>query len=276
MSTADILKGVKSAPVLSKSSYARWSKLFRMCLFGLSLDQYILENVPELSDDCEPKPAKAFQKVVKINDNNVKAALLQLVPEEVYFIIEGKYTARQMWVTLKSYYQPQGDGVVDTLLEEFWSFSMTEEADVDEYANELTQRQSQIASLDPAKRPSDTTKKSRLLRHFESTSNGYYGGVVAYLKLNPTITFSQSVNTLREAQSGLNRRHEAATVAHVKQIERDGPHRSRRTCAYCNGTNHVRESCFDWIETPDGTKWASKNPSKAAKTSFAGVGMKEN
>ncbi|KAI0997008.1 Retrovirus-related Pol polyprotein from transposon TNT 1-94 [Podosphaera aphanis] len=264
MSTADILKGVKNAPVLSKSTYARWSKLFRMSLFGLSLDQFILESVPELSDDCEPKPAKAFQKAVRIDDNNVRAALLQLVPEEVYFIIESKNTARQMWLTLKAYYQPQSDGVVDTLLEEFWSFSMSEEADVDEYANELTQRQSQIASLDPSKRPSDTTKKSRLLRYFESTSNGYYGGVVACLKLNSSTTFSQSVNILREAQSGLNRQHEAATVAHVKDSDRGEPYRPKRTCAFCRGTNHVRESCFDWIETPDGTRWASKNPSKAA------------
>ncbi|KAI1000432.1 hypothetical protein K3495_g7763 [Podosphaera aphanis] len=124
-----------------------------MCLFGLSLDQYILESVPELSDDCEPKPAKTFQKVVRINDNNVRAALLQLVPEEAY-------------------YQPQSDGVVDTLLKEFWSFSLSEKADVDEFANELTQIQSQIASLDPTKRPSDTAKKNRLLRYFESNSNG--------------------------------------------------------------------------------------------------------
>ncbi|VCU41256.1 Bgt-50436, partial [Blumeria graminis f. sp. tritici] len=77
---------------------------------------------------------------------------------------------------------------------------MSEWTDVDEYANELTQKQSQVVSLDPSKRPSDVTKKNRLLRHFESECNGYYGGVVAFLRLNSSISFSQTVNTLRETQ----------------------------------------------------------------------------
>ncbi|VDB92948.1 Bgt-51104 [Blumeria graminis f. sp. tritici] len=49
------------------------------------------------------------------------------------------------------------------------------------------------------------TKKNRLLRHFESECNGDYGGVVVFLRLNTSISFSQTVNTLREIKSSLNR-----------------------------------------------------------------------
>ncbi|KAI0991883.1 hypothetical protein K3495_g16304, partial [Podosphaera aphanis] len=38
-----------------------------------------------------------------------------------------------------------------------------------------------------------------------------------------------------------------------------------KKCAHCNRSGHIREACFHWIETPDGTKWAAKNPEKAAK-----------
>lgn len=119
------------------------------------------------------KMSRSHQKFAKTSDNNVRAALLQVVPEEVYYILESLPTARLIWELLKTYYEPKSEAVVDTLLEEFWSFSMSEGTEVDEYANELTQKQSQVASLDPSKRPSDMTKKYRLLRHFESECNGY-------------------------------------------------------------------------------------------------------
>ncbi|CAD6503487.1 BgTH12-03150 [Blumeria graminis f. sp. triticale] len=109
---------------------------------------------------------------------------------------------------------------------------MSEGKDVGKYANELSQKQSQVASLDPSKRPSDITKKNRLLRHFESECNGYYGGVVAFLRLNTSISFSQRVNTLRETQSSLNRQKEAATVAHIRQRARNNAPRSIKYCAY--------------------------------------------
>ena len=38
-----------------------------------------------------------------------------------------------------------------------------------------------------------------------------------------------------------------------------------KRCAHCKRRGHIRESCFLWLETPDGSKWAAKNPQKAAK-----------
>ncbi|VCU41255.1 Bgt-50437, partial [Blumeria graminis f. sp. tritici] len=62
------------------------------------------------------------QKSAKTSNNNVRAALLQVVPEEVYYILESLPTARLMWILLKTYYQPKSEAVVDSPLEEFWSF----------------------------------------------------------------------------------------------------------------------------------------------------------
>ncbi|KAF5183159.1 hypothetical protein FRX31_027254, partial [Thalictrum thalictroides] len=39
-----------------------------------------------------------------------------------------------------------------------------------------------------------------------------------------------------------------------------------KKCAHCKRKGHLRESCFLWLDTPDGSKWAAKNPEKAAKT----------
>lgn len=84
MSTAQILKGIKSAPELNKNTYTKWSKLFEMCLFGLNLRKYITGIVPELNINSDPKPAEKNHFAALIDDNNIKAALLQLVPDDVY------------------------------------------------------------------------------------------------------------------------------------------------------------------------------------------------
>ncbi|RKF63443.1 hypothetical protein OnM2_025096 [Erysiphe neolycopersici] len=202
VSTASILKGVKNAPVLKKSLHP------------------------------ESESSKSFIKAARINNNNIKAALLQRISDEVYFILENLPTARQIWIMLKTYYQPHSEAVVDSLLEEFWNFSMSEGIYVDKYANELTQKQFQIASLDPSKRPTDTTKKNRLLRH-GTDFNGYYGGAVAYLRLNTAIFLHETVNTLRESQAGLNRQHEAANVAYAKEETKSVAPQKNKSCACC-------------------------------------------
>ncbi|KHJ31258.1 putative powdery mildew-specific hypothetical protein [Erysiphe necator] len=164
-----------------------------------------------------------------------------------------------MWVGLSNYFQPQSAAAVDVLLEEFWGFTMSEGTDVDEYANNLTQLQSQIASLDPSKRPSSLTKKNRLLKHFEGEGNGFYGGTVSFLKLNHTINFAETVNMLRENQRNYKKQNQVAVV-NLAKPGNITPQKIKRNCAYCGRTNHIRDSCFEWLETAEGTMWAAKNP----------------
>ena len=107
MSTADNLKGIKNAPILGKSTYNRWSRLFSICLYWLNLEKFISDELPELCDENEPKSSKTLQKSAKTSGNNVRAALLQVVPEELYNILESLPTALLMWILLKTDYQPK-------------------------------------------------------------------------------------------------------------------------------------------------------------------------
>lgn len=262
ISTAQILKGLKNAPKLNKNTFTKWSKLFEMCLFGLNAKRFITESVPELN--LKSNPAEANYTAALLTDSHIKSALLQLVPDEVYYIIEGYSYSREMWVGINNYFQPQSAAAVDALLEEFWGFSMSEGTDVEELANNLTQIQSQIASLDASKRPSSLTKKNRLLKHFETEANGFYGGTVSYLKLNHTINFAETVNVMKESQRNYLKQKETAIVSLAK-AENSFPERNKRTCAYCGRKNHIRDTCFEWLDTNEGSKWATKNPEKASK-----------
>ncbi|POS82163.1 hypothetical protein EPUL_006860, partial [Erysiphe pulchra] len=58
--------------------------------------------------------------------------------------------------------------------------------------------------------------------------------------------------------------HEAVPIKFVKEEPRREVPRKNKSCVYLKGTNHVRESCFKWTETPDGSKWTAMNPSKVA------------
>ncbi|KAI0993753.1 hypothetical protein K3495_g14431 [Podosphaera aphanis] len=100
-------------------------------------------------------------------------------------------------------------------------------------------------------RPSQTAKKNRLLTHFDECCDRKYSGTVTVLRLDSFLSFEAAVNALRSTQVGLAQ-------------EKINDHRSI-TCAHSKRKGHVRESCFSWIDTPDGTKWAAKNPQKAAK-----------
>ncbi|VDB90917.1 Bgt-50561, partial [Blumeria graminis f. sp. tritici] len=85
------------------------------CLYGFNLEKFISDDLPELCEENEPRSTKTLQKSTKISDNNVRADLLQVVLEEVYNILESLPTARLMWISLKTYYQPKSEAVVDIL-----------------------------------------------------------------------------------------------------------------------------------------------------------------
>lgn len=66
-------------------------------------DQYILQGISstteiksDLKDSKEPLDPSDIEK-----DGNIKAALLQLVPEDAYYLIEDKPTSKDMWDLLE-------------------------------------------------------------------------------------------------------------------------------------------------------------------------------
>ncbi|KAF5177713.1 hypothetical protein FRX31_032700 [Thalictrum thalictroides] len=271
MSTSEIISSMKNAPKLSRPTFKRWSKLFELCLTGLGSEKFILEDVSELSKNSlksqgstEDSKSLESRKLSNKCDSMVKAAILQLVPEEIFYLIEDKLTAKNMWDTLLHHYQPCCAADINSLLQDFWTFTMDEETDIDEIVFELNRRQSAIASLDPSQRPSDSAKKNRLLGHFDNYSSGYYSGAVTVLRLDETVQFDAAVTSLRASQDSYKQTHLSNHI-NLAQESKSGQPPKKKKCAYCHRSNHIRETCFLWIDTPDGSKWAAKNPEKAAK-----------
>ncbi|KAI0992025.1 hypothetical protein K3495_g16161, partial [Podosphaera aphanis] len=232
MSTSQILKSLGRAPKLDHSTYGRWSSLFERCLISLEREQFILEGVPDSSNHSNTaEDSKSSVKPGRpdlVKDNNIMTAILQLVPEEIYYLLEAKTTSKQMWDTLRTYYRPHNEATINSLLEEFWTFSMDEGTDVDKLANELTERQSRIAALDKSQRPSDSIKKNRLLGHFDKHYNGYYSGAVTFLRNDTNISFDATVNHLRTTQSGHRSSHPVPFVALARGDETKKPSPSNK------------------------------------------------
>ncbi|KHJ32642.1 hypothetical protein EV44_g3665 [Erysiphe necator] len=155
----------------------------------------------------------------------------------------------------------KNNGNTDALLQDFWNFTMDEETDVDIFAHGLTKIQSNIALVDPGQRPSGTIRKNRLLNHFNQIKDGRYSGCVSSLRLNAQLSFEDCVNSLRSTQGNI-KRFEVKIEPSIMLAR--GPDSPRlKVCAHCK-KGHIRESCFIWIDTPDGSKWAAKNPGKAS------------
>lgn len=69
---------------------------------------------------------------------------------------------------------------------------------------------------------------------------------------------------MRESQRNYLKHNETA-VANLAKAENSLPEKGKRTCAYCGRKNHIRDTCFEWLDTHEGSKWAAKNPAKASK-----------
>ncbi|KAI1004739.1 hypothetical protein K3495_g3472 [Podosphaera aphanis] len=195
MSTADIISSLGGGPTLSRSTYRRWSNMFETVLTGLGGERYIQKKLSDLNASTSSSKDTEVQQNY-IRDAKIRAAILQLVPEDAYYLIESATTAIAMWEILRDHYQPNNESKVDSLLRDFWGFSIDEDTDVDLVAYKLTELQSRIASLDPDQRPSQTAKKNRLLTHSDECCNGKYSGTVIVLRLDSLLSFEAAVNAL--------------------------------------------------------------------------------
>jgi hypothetical protein len=114
-------------------------------------------------------------------------------------------------------------------------------------------------------------------------SNFRYENTVLMLRSRDYVTFEEAVLQLKQAEERIATLDEAvalmnaALVAHGtsnpfgENSKKDAgkprgkPTGGDRECWHCGSQDHIRTSCSDWLETPEGTKWAAKNPSKASK-----------
>ncbi|KAI1001558.1 hypothetical protein K3495_g6644 [Podosphaera aphanis] len=270
MSTHEILKSLRRAPELNKTNYMRWSKLFIQVLTNLQVEGYVtggLVSEPSAPTTDDKKQAKIINSS-NSQDGNIKAALFQLVPETLFYLIEDRETSKEMWDAIQEYFLPYCYSSINSMLEDFWRFSMDEGTDVDVFAEELIKRQTKITSVDKSQRPSDLIMKNRILDHFDGYRDGHYSGTATMLRNDPNVTFFDAVNSLRASQVNYKRNHPDQVIAFAQGDRKaDAPLSTNKvkTCAHCKRKGHIRESCFIWLDTPDGSKWAAKNPEKAAK-----------
>ncbi|KAI0992659.1 hypothetical protein K3495_g15526, partial [Podosphaera aphanis] len=279
MSAAEILKSMKCAPKLDKSTYNRWSTHFLDTLSLFEIDDYVLEikdlNVkvaitPEDSKPAAQSSSSSSARLIVKQDRNIRVAISQLVPDIAFHLVGPTYTAKQCWDNLKQFYRPNSEEDVDDLLQEFWGLVVEDDVDIDEFVQKLAEIRGRISLISNNSTPPDSSVKKRILSHFVKCCGGFYMSTVIPLR-DSTITLQTAVSSLRTSQTVYRELHPIPLVALVSDdqiTDQSSSHipGKERTCAYCNRRGHLRESCFLWLDTPDGSKWASKNPEKAKKS----------
>ncbi|KAI0993991.1 hypothetical protein K3495_g14192 [Podosphaera aphanis] len=90
MSTSEILKALRDAPRLEKPSFIRWKFLVEQVFHNLHIENYIFTVIPQLQIATAVDVTVTKNTLIKDQDGNIKAALAQLVPEEIFYLIHGK------------------------------------------------------------------------------------------------------------------------------------------------------------------------------------------
>ena len=266
MSAAQILKSMKNAPRLEKETYNRWSTHFLDVLCLLNIEKHILEILGALSE----KPAANESLAVRKQDQNIRVAISQLVPDTVFHLVGSTFTAKECWDNLRQFYCPNQSETIDDLLQKYWGFDVDDDVDVDDFVQQLSDIRSKINIIDNKFMPTESSMKTRIISHFMTCCSGFFMSLVVPMR-DQTVSFNSVVSSIRASQSVYRQLHPSPTIALVNQSrERDSTlnlaHKDKKKCAYCSKTNHVRDNCFLWLDTPEGSRWAAKNPEKAART----------
>ncbi|CAD6505929.1 BgTH12-06861 [Blumeria graminis f. sp. triticale] len=173
----------------------------------------------------------------------MKAALLQLIPEDVFYIVEDKSTAKEMWDFINDYFRPYEQSTINALLEDFWKFLMDEGTDVDIFVEELRKHQIKIASAESSMRTSDSLMKNRLLDHFDEYQSGHYSMAVTMLRHGTSITFAAAFNSPSASQTNYLRTHPDPVIAFASKREKisdSSPHcLATKVCTRCKWQGHI-------------------------------------
>ena len=132
MSAAQILKSMKAASRLEKSTYNRWSCHFRDTLSLFDIDVYILEVKTELKTRSNESVSESDMAVHK-QDKNIRVAISQLVPDIAFHLVDSSYTSKECWDNFKGFYCPDSSVDIDDLLVDFWDLTVEDDVDVDEF-----------------------------------------------------------------------------------------------------------------------------------------------
>lgn len=260
MSTAQILKLMKGAPKLEKLTYNRWSTHFLDVLSLFEVDNYLLVEKPELISRKLESIHESHLSVCK-QDRNIRVAISQLVPDIAFYLVDSTYTSKLCWESLRQLFCPSSAEDVDDLLQQFWGLSLEDDVDIDDFVQKLSEIRGKITLIDKNSTPPESSVKKRLLSHFIKCCSSFYMSTVVSLR-DPSITFESAISSIRESQSvyrELNPPSIIALASEDKYKSYKSPITSdkngkKKTCAHCRRRGHIRESCFLWLETADGSR----------------------
>ena len=218
---------------------------------------------------CIPTVTEA-EKLVHNQDKNTRVPISQLTPDIAFHLVDSCYTSKECSDKLKEFYYPDSIEDVEDLVQDFWGLTVEDDIDIDDFVQKLSEIRGKISLINRELTPSDKCMKKRILSHFIKCCGGFFMSTVISLK-DPTVTLQSAITSIRDSQAVYRELHPTPYIAFLnsnktEKSSHEPSYAGPKRCAHCNRKGHVRESCFVWLETPDGTKWAAKNPKKAAKT----------
>lgn len=128
---------MKEAPKLEESSYSQWSAKFLDVLTIFDLTDYVLKTKSELLNN-QKKTISASDRAIQRQDQCIRFAICQLVPDKVFHLVDSKFTARECWDNLKQFYCPNPMKILDEDLEEFWQLESNDDVGIDALIRQLS------------------------------------------------------------------------------------------------------------------------------------------
>jgi hypothetical protein len=250
-------------------------------------------------------------KELELQDSKAQALIVVHIGVDQLSFIATATTAYQQWSLLKAIYEPTGPAQLAALLAAFHSYSLRPSVPVDKVASDLTTIQADIRLIEPTEAPTDKAKLVTLTELL-IRSNDRYEGTVLMIRNVKDMAYGQAVVMLKQAeeriQSGGSPHTETAYQARDRALmasnkpfrpampkiissqrgrggfgrhagdsrPRGKPTGGSRECWHCGSQNHIRTACPTWLNTPEGTKWAAKNPSKHHRAGPEGAWLAED
>jgi gag-polypeptide of LTR copia-type len=242
-------------------------------------------------------------KEIKLADAKAMAVIIVQLGTDQLSYVETATTAYQQWQALRDVYEPTGPAQLAALLSAFHSYS-PRGVQVDKAASELSTIQADIRLIEPKEAPTDKAKLVTLTELL-LRSNIQYESTVLMIRNTKDIKYGQAVLMLKQAEERIQatsgERSYTTELAHNARERplsekpraklagrgrgsfgrRAGDNRPRgrptggnRECWHCGSQSHIRTACPAWLSTPEGTKWAAKNPAKQPRLG-AGPGLAE-
>jgi transposase InsO family protein len=279
---------------LTGPNYRPWSIQVKTLLKGLDLWE-VVENglkgtvAKEVTGvPGEPKEGKETLIDPKLVAKNAKASslIMGLCSREALDHILLYESASAQWKALEALYRPLGLQQLSTKIRAFTGYKVPEgnTQRITEVANHLSTLQSEIGSIEPKERPSDTLKLATLFR-VAGELDYRFEPLILQLELREVpLDFENTVAKLAEWERRLGPKDKAKEGALSAQIPGKGTKgpkgkRPKGACFKCGKQGHFKAECPGTgpstgpLSTPSGGRGLSPGPEAAKSAEISWVSL---